>query len=1018
VSRTPQATAVVSADQQVSYQELNSAANGVAARLVAAGATRESLVGVCLPRDKRLVVGLLGVLKSGAAYVPMEPAYPVPRLRFVAADAGLRQVVTGRELSELTVKMGPEPIIVDAVEPQATNPDVAGQSLDPGYVLYTSGSTGQPKGVVVEHRMAVNFLQWAVQAYSPQELAGSLAALSVCFDVSILEIFAPLVSGGTVILAENLLELPALPARDRVTMISGPPSGLRALLHRPLPGGVRTINAAGEALGWDLLDELFAQPGVDRVVNGYGPTEATVLSHCQEFRRTFVRGAGSPPIGQPVAGAEPVILDPEGRAVPDGQTGELWLAGPGVARGYLHRPALTTERFVTDGRASGGRRYRTGDLAYRIGNTYYYAGRMDDQVKIRGHRVELGEVVQALTTHPEVHHAVALAPRDRYCTHLLVAYVEPTTGSWPSETDLREHLSRLLPGFLVPSRVIVLERLPLTPGGKADRAALLDLAGLAPVAVDGTPPRTPIEQRALAAINQTLRTQPPLGVNDNIFHHGGHSLTASSIVATLSEDLQIRLPLGRFLANPTAAGLAAAIEAGSDGTTTHPVRHAGRTEFPLAGSQWFMWMATRIWPGLTNTLAIRLRITGLTGAATLGTALDRIVARHQVLRTTVEVRNEQPVARVHPCATVPLTEIDLRSRPSGEAENRLAEIASEAARRSFDLTTDIPLARATIVWTGDQAAELILTVDHFAFDGYSTGLFAEELAASLDAATSDRPDPAPEPALQVGDLAISQQRQAADSPATVAMREFWRGELAGANSPNLPGKVRTTDPALGSRVMHQLDQDLTDRLAALQADCQITRFVLFASVLGIVLHARTGETDNLIGTLVALRDKPGAQRVIGPLVNLVPVRVRAAGDPSFRDLAHRITRTTHQCLANQDLGIAEIVRCSPNGLDPSRPLTPVVLSMQPATVPVTVEHGLIRIELVGEIDPGEAMCDVAILVNDTVAGPEILLTYDRERMPRSEAEVLLSQLLAVLAAAIANPDRPISQLMAPIPADR
>ncbi|MGH3678835.1 MAG: amino acid adenylation domain-containing protein, partial [Natronosporangium sp.] len=416
VAQTPDAVALRVGDRRISYRELAARANGIATRLSAEGISAGSLVGVCLDRDEHLLAALLGVLQTGAAYVPLDPAYPPDRLRFIAADTGLRWVLTTPQTSAAAT--GAVPLYADQVEPTPTGPTVAGKPSDPAYVLYTSGSTGTPKGVVVEHRSVVNLLAWAGQAFDADELAGMLAATSVCFDVSVVELFTPLTTGGTVILAENLLALPSLPARDQVRVVCGVPSALSALVRLPVPAGVRTVAPAGEALSRALVDRLYALPGVQRVVNCFGPTECTVYCAAHEVPR---EDRVEPPIGTSVAGAVLSVRDPDTGAPAD--RGELWVAGPGVARGYLNRPELTAERFVTT--PDGQRWYRTGDLVQLAGSVHHYLGRLDDQVKVRGHRVELGELQAALASHPAVQAAAVLAPADGDGTRRLVGYVEP-----------------------------------------------------------------------------------------------------------------------------------------------------------------------------------------------------------------------------------------------------------------------------------------------------------------------------------------------------------------------------------------------------------------------------------------------------------------------------------------------------------------------------------------------------------------------------------------------------------------
>jgi hypothetical protein len=707
---------------------------------------------------------------------------------------------------------------------------------------------------------------------------------------------------------------------------------------------------------------------------------------------SHVDGATTPPpIGRAIAGAQGLVLNDSGQPVPDGEVGELWLAGPGVARGYLRRPELTAERFVDDPAVPGGRRYRTGDLAYVRDGVFHYVGRIDDQVKIRGFRVELGEVELRLGAHPSVRGAVAAAPSDVDGVRTLVAYVELKPGATVTEPALRGYLSQRLPTYLVPTRIAVVERIPLGPSGKADRAALPPI-DVAAAATEYVAPRDDRESRVAAVFAEVLGI-PAVGVHDSFFELGGHSLSAALAVARLSTDLNVAVPLAWLLTEPTVEGLAACIRDGGE-EEPRAMRHVGVPAFPLTGMQWNLWMSPQMYPGSTNTIAVEFGLNGLTDSGPLRAALDGIVARHEVFRTIVAKQGDWPVAIPQPPRPVPVEEVDLRGLDADTATARAEEVAVAAATHVFDLASEVPLMGATLVRT-DAQTRLVLVVDHFAFDGYSIGVFADELAAGIAAAIAGEPDPTPEPPLQVGDVGIL-HAALGQRPALEPMRDFWRGELAGANSPNLPGTLREKGPVLGRRLVFRLDSAFEARLRTLEAACGASRFVVFATALGLLLKETTGAPENLIGTLIALRDRPGLDRVIGPLVDLLPVRVRAGGTPTFRELAAKVATTTNRALAHQDLGIVQIAACAEPDRPKGLPLTPIVLSMQPATVPVAVEHGPVRVELLGEVDPGGAMCDIAVLVNATINGLELQLMYDTERFEPDEVERFGKRLIEIL----------------------
>ncbi|WP_327086275.1 non-ribosomal peptide synthetase [Nonomuraea sp. NBC_01738] len=546
VVRTPDRVAVVSGRTRLTYAELDARAEGVSHTLARHGIGPGDLVGVCLARDEWLIPGLLGVWKAGAAYVPMDPAYPAERLRFMAADSGVRAVLTTESLRETAALTGATPILL-GTPPHggAETSRVTGADTDAAYVIYTSGSTGTPKGVVVEHRNTLNLLLWEAAHYREHELSGLLATASICFDPSISQLFLPLVAGGTVILADNLLSLPTLPARDEVTTVYGVPSALAVLLRDPLPPGVRAVFSGGEPLTGALVKRIYQNPGIERVLNLYGPTECTTTCAVAEIA---LGHTGEPSLGEPIAGAEFTVRDEHGAPVPDGELGELWIGGPVVTRGYLGRDAPA---FVTA--PDGARRYRTGDLVRVSDGELRFAGRADDQVKIRGYRVEPGEIEAVLARHPAVRRATVVPAHDQDGVAYLTAHVAISEGA--TEAGLRAWLSERLPAHLVPTRIGLAAELPLGPNGKVDKAALPTLSAARSAGTAAVAPRDDAERLVAGVVAEVLGL-PEVGVLDHFADLGGHSLAAARVVTELSRRLGHTVPLAAFLTEPTAAALA------------------------------------------------------------------------------------------------------------------------------------------------------------------------------------------------------------------------------------------------------------------------------------------------------------------------------------------------------------------------------------------------------------------------------------------------------------------------------
>ncbi len=573
----PDAEALVTADERLTYGQLNVRANQLAHHLRTLGVGREKPVGVFAERTSHVVVALLGVLKSGGAYVPLDPAYPAARLRFMLQDTGAEIVVTQTSLvpalDQITAGTSRSltSVAVDADVPavggSASNPEPLAEATDLAYVIYTSGSTGQPKGVALEHRNAVAFVHWAGTWFKRDELAGVLASTSICFDVSMFEIFATLGLGGRVILAANALELPLLPAREDVRMIVTSPSVMREILRMgPLPTSVVSFALAGEALDTALVRRLYALPGVQRVYDLYGPTETTTYSTA-----ALRRPDPTATIGRPIANTTIHLLDEMLQPVPPGEKGEIYIGGAGVARGYLHRPDLTAQKFIADPFSAepGARLYRTGDLGRRRPNgELEYLGRIDHQVKIHGFRIEPGEIEAVLRGHPGVGEAVVLAREDQPGDRRLVAYIVPLREAnagpaGPNETrllhELRDIIHDSLPHYMVPGAFVFLERLPLTPNGKLDRAALPRPSRLRPSDTACVAPTTPVEMTLCRLWSQALDV-PSVGMDDDFLQLGGDSLLAVKLVLAVEKEFALKLAPGTILQAPTVAKFAGLIE--------------------------------------------------------------------------------------------------------------------------------------------------------------------------------------------------------------------------------------------------------------------------------------------------------------------------------------------------------------------------------------------------------------------------------------------------------------------------
>ncbi|MGG3494414.1 amino acid adenylation domain-containing protein [Peribacillus simplex] len=555
VEKTPEAIAVVCEDEELTYRELDERSNQLAHYLHKRGVGCESLVGISVTRSSEMIVGLLGIMKSGGAYVPIDPSYPESRLRYILADAHIEVLVTQEKLPQkMTLPESVDTICIDrdraTIEQEVTTActsEVTSDNL--AYIIYTSGSTGNPKGVMIEHRSALTMIHWAHQTYSRQELAGVLASTSLSFDLSVFEVFVPLTMGGKVIVAESALHLDKLSTKD-VTLVNTVPSAAKELVRaKTIPSSVKVMNLAGEPLPQSLVEHLYESNPIEKVYNLYGPSEDTTYSTYMKLEKGVKYKV--PPIGRPISNTEVYVLSANQQMVPIGVAGELYIGGAGLARGYLNRPDLTNERFIPHPFKEGERVYRTGDLVrYLPDGALDYLGRIDHQVKIRGFRIELGEIEATLQSHSLVNEVVVMVREDHPGDQRLVAYVvgEENAHDW------RDYLKTKLPNYMVPAHFVGLTAFPLTPNGKIDRKALP--APERKGAEGGyVAPRTPTEEAIVSIWHQVLGTEN-IGIHDSFFELGGHSLLATQAVTSLKEAFGIELPLHDLFTYTTVQELA------------------------------------------------------------------------------------------------------------------------------------------------------------------------------------------------------------------------------------------------------------------------------------------------------------------------------------------------------------------------------------------------------------------------------------------------------------------------------
>ncbi|MGK5520950.1 amino acid adenylation domain-containing protein, partial [Micromonospora sp. URMC 107] len=1023
---------------------LDAAANRLAALLVERGVRRGDRVGVCLPRGSRLVVALLGVLKAGACYVPLDPAYPAARVAFMTEDSGARLVLTVADLADRFADAALRLDDVDLDARPATRPDLPADPSDLAYVIYTSGSTGRPKGVAIEHRSASVLMHWTRETFTDVELAGVLAATSVCFDLSVFELFGPLCWGGRVVLVRDALAL-AAPDADRlpVALVNTVPSAMSELLAAgALPEGVRTVCLAGEPLTAALAARVLARPHVRRLCNLYGPSEDTTYSTWAEVPAD----GGDPPIGRPLPHTRVYLLDPDGRPVPPGEPGELYLAGAGLARGYLNRPEETRARFLPDPFRPGERMYRTGDrVRLRPDGQLQFLGRMDDQVKLRGYRIELGEVAARLAALPGVREATAAVRTGPSGDPLLVGYL---VGE--RRDDVRELLRETVPAPLVPSAVVWLDRLPTTPNGKVDRAALpAPEVAVAATDADGAPLAG--SAATVAAVWRDVLGLPVDRADADFLALGGDSLLAvrcatrlaaatglpvapaalftHATVAALAGHLDdLRRAAGPTEAVAGATGPAAAATAASAAAGVAAAGGPGRPPAggtrpaapvdtaPLSAAQTRLWFLHQLDPADTSYLvSFAIRLPAGTDSEALGRALRRVVARHPALRTVFPSTPHGPVQRVRDDLDLPM--VVAPPRPGVPLGAQLDQLAAAEARTPMDLATG-PLLRARLV-AADDGRALLLVAHHIVCDDWSFSVIVRDLgrAYGSEAAGAGAPPPWPTgPATGPAELAVAQRdwlAAPAGRKAVAAVVAALRGAPTALDLPAAPALAaappRAGRPPAGAALRTRIDDGTAAVVRDLARTSRASLHMVGLAAFAALVAAETGRTDLLIGVAFAGRTSVAAEQSVGCFVNTMPLRLRPGPDRSFADLLDEARRMTLFAAAHQDVPFDVVVERLRPARQPDRnPLVQVAFGVQNAPAARHVDAA--GAEFVGvELTPDTARLDLTLWLDERRDGLEALWTYRTDRFDGGLVATWHRRFTALLRGAAADPRRSLAE---------
>ena len=1040
----PDAVAAVADDgTHRTYGRLLAETAGLARELRRRGVGPETLVPVLCQRSLDMVVGLLAVVSAGGAYLPLDPEQPEERLAAVLDDArraaSLPLLLTQSAFGENPAGWTGAVLALDGCKGRR-DPGSAGdvgravESLrelsaslrpeHPMYVIHTSGSTGRPKGVVIPHSAVSNRIHW-VLAREPEAARAMLQKISLTFDISVVEVFAPLAAGGRLVITrpggqrepEYLL---TRAAEERVAQLSFSPSQLQSILEqRGLDAcpGLRSVVTGGETVPPELPGRVLDQAAVE-VTNRYGPTETTIsvaLWACGRDEGPAL------PIGRPIGRAKILLLDRWLDSVPPGSAGELAIAGPGLARGYLGRPAETALRFVPHplAEAPGERIYRSGDLArQRADGALMFLGRIDQQVKVRGFRIELGDVEAAVGAHPGVREAAVVDfPGGEGGSRRLAAFVVPRAGQRVDVGGLRQFLDQRLPAYMVPATFVDLDALPLTTSGKVDRKALPPPDWTAAGAGTSTALSTPTEELVAEAWAAVLgETERRIGADDNFFDLGGHSLLATRAVSHLRQTLGVELPLRELFEAPTVASLARRIDDARrrrEGIVVPPLGSVARSEgpVPLSFAQERLWFLDRLEPGsAAYNIPAAVCLRGPLEISRLTAALGAIVARHEALRTVFREAEGKPEQVVRPASAewaLPL--VDLSALEPRSRQARAAELAREEASRTFDLAAG-PLVRATLLRRDAAEHHLLLTFHHIVADGWSLGVFVDELANLLLRLSSDfetrGPKLAPLP-VQYRDFAVW-QRSWLTEEVMAGQLEWWREQLEGIPPLELPlDRPRGPVPGgRGRRVALHLEPELTAGVRRLARDQGATAFMVLLSALGALLTRVSGQRRWSVGTPIANRGRKELEGLIGFFVNtlVLPADLDRLPRSTFAALLEQVREHTLGAYAHQDLPFEKLVEAlQPDRASSHTPLFQVMLVYHNDPVVPPKVPGL-EMELLPPAAEGTTKFDCTVTVLDHGETLEGYFEYDRDLFDHTRMRRLVGHFRSLLRGGIESPE--------------
>ncbi len=1030
---TPMRAALRWSDRRLTYGELNERANRIARCLRDLGVGAGSLVGLHVDRGPDMVASMLGILKAGAAYVPLDPAYPHDRLKYMVENAKLAALVTHASIANSlafpraqTLSLDEDAVLLTAQSSADISSDAkSAKAQDSAYVIYTSGSTGKPKGVLVPHRAVVNFLETMAREPGMNANDRIVAVTTLSFDIAVNELLLPLSVGAEIILASreqagDSVLLSNLVKASGATTMQATPATWRGLFDSGWRADVASNNfKAFKALcGGEALTNELAKKLLDANVelwNMYGPTETTVWSTCT--RVTDAKAAVT--IGHPIANTSIWVLDEQRQPCPIGVPGEIWIGGDGVTLGYLNNPSLTAERFIANlfSSAAGAKLYRTGDRGrWREGGNIEHMGRLDFQVKVRGYRIELGEIEACLATASSVARAVVIAREDKPGDVRLVAYVVNAPNEKTDDDALRAHLKLTLPEYMIPQHFVTLPQIPLLSNGKVDRKSLPKPDASTRAASEYVAPRTELEKAVAAEMEATL-SLPGVSVYDDFFSLGGHSLLAAQLTSRLNRVFDSRLSMRTLFESPTVERLANAIQADKAAPLLPAVaieRLTDQSVAPMSLMQERLWFLEELYPNrVTYNAPSAHRLTGRINENAFAQAFKEMIRRQPALRTCFERNGNTVVQRIRDDVTCSLFPAeDLSHLAKDERESHLRDRLDELTAETFNLTA-APLFKAHIFKLGKEEHVLFFMAHHIIWDGWSFDLFYDEISALYGAFAHGRASPLNALPLSYGDFA-AWHRQWVNGPEYAQQLAFWRGRLDQLSEfQELPTDLprRPGMSGGGSTEWMTIAKPKIDALHEVAQQAGATLSMTMLTIYSVLLYGYARQMSLVIGMPVRGRNMPELEPIMGYFNNLLPFQIDIQPNEKFVDLLTRVKSRVVESFACPDVPLEQLSKeISASSGRAASLLYQALFSFQDARQRVT-EWGGLKHSSIPLFQHG-ATEDLGVWFMETAEGVHGGVTYNTDIITEATAKTLRERYLLLLDTIIADPAKTIDVLVA------